>query len=966
MLLWAFPARDEVRGEEHNTMRCPNVSSIQIACLAAFALFGPAAGVNGDEPLHVRIDRLMEAGLTGPVAGECTDAEFLRRVSLDLNGTIPTADEARAYLDDSSPDQRTALVVFLLMRRPPARPLLPLPTLLLMERRRDTHVKSAEWQKYLHDSVAANKPFNQLAREILSADGADETLRPAAKFYLDRLAEPHLLTRDVGRIFFGRDLQCAQCHNHPLIDDYLQDDYYGIYAFLSRSSLFTDNKAKKSFLAESADGEAAFESVFTLEKSRTRPRLPSQVEIDEPVIPAAEAYTVKPAKDVRPVPKYSRRAELAKRATDGTNGAFNRNIANRLWAHMMGRGLVHPLDLHHPDNPPSNPELLELLADEFAAMNFDMQAFLRELALTKTYRRGFDMPAGLADSSPSIEAKITRLKTEQAQQSAAVDALYAELDKLRDGVIAAQESVFTAEKERDKTAAALAAAQKESDKAKSALAASQKQLPEKEQSHSTLNEALAKADEVVKQFPKDAELIAAADTYRKRVKVVADEIAALKTTIEQQTAAAKAAEEKTVEPARLATAAAEELATQQKNLAELRGPYLEKLYAYRRARTLAEHQDRQTTHLQTLLTYRAAVAKQQDLIAATTTAREELDRIQTAASQVEADIAAAADQLITSQRAHAAALKIAKPIRDQYAQQAKLARQVSEAAAAGQAAMTALPDDEGLTTGTAQLDTLAAHLNGELAPLAEQLKTANDQVTATQATLQSAQEQLTAAKAVKQDAEQRTADANKKLQAAQEGQQAQTALVENLYGELTGQLTGRFATSALKPLSPEQLSWSIMQATGVVAQQKSAAVAELDKKGEKDEPQRAAKVEAAVYDKLRGNVATFVKTFGAGDGQPQNVFFATVDQALFFTNGGEIRGWLNPAGTNLTARLKELTDPAACAEELYLAIFTRRPAPEETADVIAYLEQESKSDRTAAVQELAWAMLTSAEFRFEH
>ncbi|NJN49517.1 MAG: DUF1553 domain-containing protein, partial [Alkalinema sp. RL_2_19] len=103
-------------------------------------------------------------------------------------------------------------------------------------------------------------------------------------------------------------------------------------------------------------------------------------EIDEPFFAKGDEYTVAPADKVRPVPKYSRRAKLAELATDGSNRQFNKNIANRLWAHLMGRGLVEPVDLHHDDNPPSHPELLELLADQFAAMKFDTKAFLREIA----------------------------------------------------------------------------------------------------------------------------------------------------------------------------------------------------------------------------------------------------------------------------------------------------------------------------------------------------------------------------------------------------------------------------------------------------------------------------------------------------------------------------------------------------------------------------------------------------------
>ena len=93
------------------------------------------------------------------------------------------------------------------------------------------------------------------------------------------------------------------------------------------------------------------------------------------------------------MPKFSRRVKLASLATGGGNRAFNQNIANRLWAAMMGRGLVHPVDLHHPSNPPSHPELLNLLADELVATNFNVRNCLREIALTKVYQQAIDLPA---------------------------------------------------------------------------------------------------------------------------------------------------------------------------------------------------------------------------------------------------------------------------------------------------------------------------------------------------------------------------------------------------------------------------------------------------------------------------------------------------------------------------------------------------------------------------------------------
>ena len=181
---------------------------------------------------------------------------------LDLNGTIPDAQAVRAFLDDTSADKRMALVDRLLAAPRFARQMQHVFDVMFMERRAEKAIPVAEWQEYLRKSFEDDKPLDQLAREILAADGVDPDLRPAARFYLDRDGEANLITRDVGRIFLGRDMQCAQCHDHPNVDDYHQADYYGLLAFVNRGELFTD-KDKKIYFAEKADGEVNYKSVFT-------------------------------------------------------------------------------------------------------------------------------------------------------------------------------------------------------------------------------------------------------------------------------------------------------------------------------------------------------------------------------------------------------------------------------------------------------------------------------------------------------------------------------------------------------------------------------------------------------------------------------------------------------------------------------------------------------------------------------
>jgi len=348
--------------------------------------------------LRQQIDKAVAAALSGqPVAGPASDAEFLRRCYLDLIGTIPTAAEARAFLDDRSPDKRTRLIDRLLGSPEHARFMANVFDVMLMERRPAKNGNPAQWVEALRESFLANKPWDVLAREVLSSDGSDPKTRGLARFVLDRDAEPHLVTRDISRLFLGTNLQCAQCHDHPRVDEYLQEHYYGLFAFVSRTVLVREKGTNLAVLAEKADGEVTFQSVFDPAKTTksTGPRIPNGPALKETPPEKGKEYLVAPAPGVRSVPRSSRRALLGPELTRPEHVAFKRNIANRLWAHMMGRGLVTPLDMDHPANPPSHPELLTLLADDLAGHKFDIRNFLRELALSQSYQRSSELPDGL-------------------------------------------------------------------------------------------------------------------------------------------------------------------------------------------------------------------------------------------------------------------------------------------------------------------------------------------------------------------------------------------------------------------------------------------------------------------------------------------------------------------------------------------------------------------------------------------
>jgi hypothetical protein len=392
------------------------------------------SGAQAADSFPATIDRLIEQRQIGPVAGVASDSTFVRRIYLDLIGRIPSIGEAKKFLAEKAPNRRAALVDELMKRPAFNRNLARQFDLMLMERRKDNYVKSDPWREYLVGAMEENRPYHKLVHDLLAADGAGKGNHAAAKFYLEREAEPSALTRDIGRIFFGMDIQCAQCHDHPNVDDYLQRDYYGIQAFVNRLSVFRPDKKKPAVLAEKAEGNTEFKSVFTSIEGSTTPKLPGGQAISEPTVAKGKEWKVAPDKKdkkKRAIPAYSRREQLPKQLADGKNEAFRRNIVNRLWAQMMGRGLVEPVDFHHSSNPPSHPELLDHLATEFAEMKFDIRGFLRALAKTRTYQRSFAMPEELVSSAGALSEQIDRGESESKKLQTASQAAWEATEKLR-------------------------------------------------------------------------------------------------------------------------------------------------------------------------------------------------------------------------------------------------------------------------------------------------------------------------------------------------------------------------------------------------------------------------------------------------------------------------------------------------------------------------------------------------------
>jgi hypothetical protein len=392
---------------------------ILLTSLIAVAVASTSRICAAPPALHKSIDEFVAraAGEATP-ADLSSDAEFLRRVSLDFSGRIPTAAAAREFLDDSSPGKRQKLVDSLLASPRYGERMADLFNVMLMERRGE----DAEWHAWLAKSFAENKPWNQMVQELLDPDAENESARASAFFMTKRLEKYGQnptdfpgLTRDIGRLFLGFDLQCAECHDHLFISDYKQVDFQGLFTVYQNT--FVRRDVKFPAIGEKAmTAPLEFVSVFDPTKKKTGPRIPlgKSFEIPEGIEPPKNPKTAPPR------PEFSAVSLIARELTHTENRQFARNAVNRLWFALLGRGIVHPLDLHHEENAPSHPKLLERLTDEFISHNFDVKWLLREIALTETYQRASQLAEdGSAIPSPSsfLVAIESRLSAEQLADS---------------------------------------------------------------------------------------------------------------------------------------------------------------------------------------------------------------------------------------------------------------------------------------------------------------------------------------------------------------------------------------------------------------------------------------------------------------------------------------------------------------------------------------------------------------------
>lgn len=298
-----------------------------------------------------------------PPSDAADDATFIRRVSIDIAGRLPTLDETSRFLADTAPDKRDKLIDALLDSPEYADTFANKWSALLRNKRTKPSDAPANFafHGWLRDSLRANRPYNEIVRDVLAATG-DVNENPAVGWYR-QVKEPQQQLEDAAQLFLGVRMQCAQCHHHPF-EKWSQNDYYSFSAFFTQMG-------RKAIGAK--DNEAIFHKrgVATAVNKKTK----------SPVKPAA---LVTGPLDI--APDDDPRAALADWMSNRANPFFARTLVNRYWKHFFNRGIVEPEDDMRETNPPSNPELLDALAKNFIASGYDLKALIRDITRSATYQ----------------------------------------------------------------------------------------------------------------------------------------------------------------------------------------------------------------------------------------------------------------------------------------------------------------------------------------------------------------------------------------------------------------------------------------------------------------------------------------------------------------------------------------------------------------------------------------------------
>lgn len=381
----------------HQRLRAPAARGLARLLLGTLCLLFPASPVAsavcqvpGEIPLEQQIDAAIDQhnSAVGVAAVEQADADtLLRRTTLDLAGRIPTAKE-RDWYHALPAETRQQLLTDRLLQLPDFDFHLrnSLDELLLPERPND-----GEFRDYLLTAVRERRPWSRMFREMLLAQAVEGPDKGAAQFVKARVRELDDLTNDTTVLFFGVNISCAKCHDHPLVPDWKQDHYFGMQAFFHRTF-----SSKKNLILEKPYGSVRFKTTANQDRDAALMFLSGTVVADAtPALSDEEKKAVEEQirklereDDAQPIPvSFSPRQALIETALADQQQYLARNIVNRTWARLLGIGFVDPPDQMHSGNPASHPELLASLARDLVQHDYDLRRLIRGIVLSSTYAR---------------------------------------------------------------------------------------------------------------------------------------------------------------------------------------------------------------------------------------------------------------------------------------------------------------------------------------------------------------------------------------------------------------------------------------------------------------------------------------------------------------------------------------------------------------------------------------------------
>jgi hypothetical protein len=328
-------------------------------------------------------------------SGVCTDEQYIRRAYIDVVGVYPKPDDVKRFLADPNPKKRELLIDELTQRKEFTEvwvmkwaELLQIRSGIAGNNNQPPFYKNALlYYNWLSERIAKNIPLNEIVIELLSASGGTVS-SPAVNFYQTELDQLKL-TENVAQVFMGMRIQCAQCHNHPF-DRWTMDDYYGFKAFFSQIGRKNTDDPQEVIIYNNKSGE----SKHFLTQAVMKPKFLG-----------GSTPELKPGDD--------RRKVLAHWIASPENPYFARNIANIMWAHFFGTGIVDPVDDVRVSNPPSNPELLTALAKSLTDYKFDMRRMVKDICTSMTYQRSSQVnETNAMDKRNFSHAQVRRVRAE--------------------------------------------------------------------------------------------------------------------------------------------------------------------------------------------------------------------------------------------------------------------------------------------------------------------------------------------------------------------------------------------------------------------------------------------------------------------------------------------------------------------------------------------------------------------------